>query len=145
MDNTDKKILKILTSDARLSARHIAIKLGLSTVTVLSRIKKMEKSKMIKGYTAELNHEKLGYDLTAIIEVTAKKERLADIEKKLSSFDNLCAVYDITGTSDIIAIGKFKNRGQISKFVKEISSIPDIENTNTHIVLNTVKETFELT
>ena len=43
MDETDERILKNLMFDARLSARQLALKLGMSTVTILSRIKKLEK------------------------------------------------------------------------------------------------------
>ena len=46
LDKTDEKILRNLMVDARLSARQLALKLGMSTVTVLSRIKKMEKEKI---------------------------------------------------------------------------------------------------
>ncbi|HET6517345.1 MAG TPA: AsnC family transcriptional regulator, partial [Nitrosopumilaceae archaeon] len=59
MDKIDEKILKNLLVDARLSARQLSLKLGMSTVTVLSRIKKLEKEKIIKGYTSLLDHEKL--------------------------------------------------------------------------------------
>ena len=77
MDKTDEKILKNLLADSRLSARQLALKLGMSTVTVLSRIKKLEKNKVIKRYTAILEHEKLGYDLTAIIEIIANNRVVA--------------------------------------------------------------------
>ena len=43
MDETNEKILKNLMVDARVSARQLALKLGMSTVTILSRIKKLEK------------------------------------------------------------------------------------------------------
>lgn len=145
MDKIDQKILKNLIVDARLSARQLALKLEMSTVTILTRIKKLEKEKIIKGYTAIINHEKLGYDLTAIIEVVAKKDKLLDIETKLSKLENVCVVYDITGGTDIIVIAKFKNRNDVSEFVKGLYSIPHIENTNTHIALNTIKEDFRLT
>lgn len=144
MDKIDEKILKNLLVDARLSARQMAIKLGMSTVTILSRIKKLEKEKIIKGYTAIIDHEKLGYDLTAIIEIIAKKD-IVDIEEKLSKFENVCGVYDITGNTDTIIIAKFKERGELSTFVKSLSSMPNVENTITHVVLNTAKEDFRLT
>ncbi|MFB5624716.1 MAG: Lrp/AsnC family transcriptional regulator, partial [Nitrosopumilus sp.] len=51
MDETDEKIIKHLLVDARQSARQLALKLGLSTVTVLSRIKKLEKAKIIQRYS----------------------------------------------------------------------------------------------
>lgn len=144
LDETDKKILRNLLVDARQSARQLALNLGMSTVTVLSRIKKMEKEKIIHGYTAIIDHEKIGYTLTAIIEIMAKNDKIVDIEKELSKFENVCGVYDITGSTDTIIIAKFKERNELSKFVKGLASIPNVENTITHVVLNTAKEDFRL-
>ena len=144
MDKVDEKILKHLMMDARLSARQLALKLGMSTVTILSRIRKLEKEKIIKGYTTLIDHEKLGYDLTAIIEIIAKKDIL-DIEDKLSKMDNVCGVYDITGNTDTVIIAKFKERNELSAFVKSLSAMANVENTITHVVLNTAKEDFRLT
>jgi len=145
MDKIDEKILKNLLVDARLSARQLSLKLGISTVTVLSRIRKLEKEKIIKGYTSVLNHEKLGYDLTAVIEIIAKKDKIVQVEDELSEIENVCAVYDVTGTTDTLLIAKFKGREDLSKFIKNLSATPNVENTITHVVLNTVKEDFRLT
>ncbi len=145
MDKIDEKILKNLLVDARLSARQLSLKLGMSTVTILSRIKKLEKAKIIKGYAALLDHEKLGYDLTAVIEIIAKKDKIVQVEDELSEIENVCAVYDVTGNTDTLIIAKFKGREDLSKFVKNLSSILNVENTITHVVLNTVKEDFRLT
>jgi DNA-binding Lrp family transcriptional regulator len=144
MDETDEKILKNLMFDARLSARQLALKLGMSTVTILSRIKKLEKMKIIKGYSALIDHERIGYALTAIIEIVAKNDKIVDIENEVSKFENVCGVYDITGSTDTIVIAKFKERNELSKFVKDLASIPNVENTITHVVLNTTKEDFRL-
>ncbi len=144
MDKTDEKILKNLLVDARLSARQLSLKLGMSTVTILSRIKKLEKAKIIKGYTSLLNHEKLGYDLTAVIEIIAKKDKLVQVEDELSGIENVCAVYDVTGNTDTLIIAKFKGREDLSKFIKNLSAISNVESTITHVVLNTVKEDFRL-
>ena len=145
LDTLDKKILNNLTVDARQSARQLALKLGVSTVTILSRMKKLEKNKIILGYTVTIDHEKIGYSLTAIIEIMAKKDKIVDIEEKVSKFENVCGVYDITGTTDTIIIAKFKERNELSTFVKGLASIPNVENTITHVVLNTAKEDFRLT
>lgn len=145
LDETDKKILKNLMMDARLSARQLALKLGMSTVTILSRIKKLEKEKIIKGYTTLIDHEKLGYTLTAIIEIIAKKDKIMDMEVELSKIENICAVYDITGSTDTLIVAKFRERNELSEFVKGLSGIPNVENTITHVVLNTAKEDFRLT
>jgi len=144
MDETDERILRHLMVDARISARQLALKLGMSTVTILSRIKKLEKMKIIKGYSALIDHEKIGYSLTAVIEMVAKNDKVIDIENEISKFENVCGVYDITGSTDTIIIAKFKERNELSKFVKDLASIPNVENTITHVVLNTTKEDFRL-
>lgn len=58
LDETDERILKNLLVDARQSARQLALKLGISTVTVLSRIKKLEKEKIIRGYTTIIDQDR---------------------------------------------------------------------------------------
>ena len=52
--------------------------------------------------------------------------------------------YDITGSTDTIVIAKFKERDGLSRFVKDLAAIPNVENTITHVVLNTTKEDFRL-
>jgi DNA-binding Lrp family transcriptional regulator len=142
MDETDVKILGKLLSDARLSYRKIADEIGVSPPTVLARVKKLENDSVIKFYSAVLDHEKLGYDLTAIIEVTSIKGKIAEVEKHIAKFPNVCAVYDITGLTDMVVVAKFKNRAQLSNFVKKDLALPYVERTNTHVVLITVKEDF---
>ncbi len=140
MDDRDTKILQHLLVDARQSARHLAHKLGVSTVTMISRIKKLEESKIIQGYSARLDHDLLGYDITAIIEIKTREGKMLEIESTIAKQDNVIAVYDITGDTDTIVIAKFKDRKLMSKFVKNLLTIPNVKNTITHVVLNTIKE-----
>jgi DNA-binding Lrp family transcriptional regulator len=142
LDEIDLKILRQVLKDARMSYRKIADEIDVSPPTVLSRVQKLEKDKIIKSYHAVIDHEKLGYDLTAIIEVTAVKGKITEVEKHISKFPNVCAVYDITGLTDMLIVAKFKNREELSKFVKKDMSLPYIDRTNTHVVLITVKEDF---
>ena len=144
MDETDVKILKRLLHDARMSYRRVADEIGISPPTVLARVGKLEKGGIIKSYSALLDHEKLGYDLTAIIDITATKGKIVDLESQIAKFPNVCAVYDITGLTDMTIIAKFKNRAELSNFVKRDLSLPYVERTNTHVVLITVKEDFRL-
>ena len=140
IDDRDIKILNHLLTDARQSARQLAHRLDISTVTVITRLKKLEENKIIRGYSARLNHELLGYEITAIIEIKTTQGKMLEIENKIAKQDNVIAVYDITGDADIVVIAKFKNRNSLSSFVKKLSAVPNVENTLTHIVLNTIKE-----
>jgi DNA-binding Lrp family transcriptional regulator len=145
LDETDVEILKALTLDARLSSRQIAKQCGISIGTVLSRIKRMENEGIIRGYSALLDHEKLGYELTVISEITVSKGRLLEVENEIARLPNVCCVYDVTGLIDAIIVAKFKNREELGKFTKRLLTIPYVERTNTHVVLTSIKEDFRIT
>jgi Lrp/AsnC family transcriptional regulator, regulator for asnA, asnC and gidA len=140
MDDKDIEILKHLSVDGRQSARQLSHRLGVSTVTILTRIKKLEAENIIQGYSVRLNHDLLGFDITAIIEIKTNEGKMLEIENEIAKYDSTIAVYDITGDADVVIIAKFKNREFLSGFIKKISAIPNVENTLTHLVLNTIKE-----
>jgi len=144
LDETDVKILKALTVDARLSSRQIAKQCDVSIGTVLSRIRKMENEGIIKGYSTLLDHEKLGYELTVVSEITVSKGRLLEMESEIARFPNVCSVYDVTGELDAMIVAKFKDREELSKFTKRLLALPYVERTNTHVVLTTIKEDFRI-
>lgn len=144
LNETDKKILKNLLDDARFSSRQIAKNVGVSVGTVLSRIKRMEENGLIKGYSVILDHEKLGYELTVVTEITVSKGRLVEMENEIAKMPGVCSVYDVTGLTDAVIIAKFKSREDLGKFTKHLLSLPYVERTNTHVVLTTVKENFSL-
>jgi DNA-binding Lrp family transcriptional regulator len=144
LDETNVKILKALTEDARLSSRQIAKQCGISIGTALSRTRKMEEEGIIKGYAALLDQEKLGYELTVMTEITVSKGRLLEMENEIARIPNVCGVYDLTGLSDAAIIAKFKSREELSKFTKRLLSLPFVERTNTHVVLTTIKEDFRI-
>ena len=144
LNETDVKILQSLLEDARFSSRQIAKKVGVSVGTVLARIKKMERDGIIKSYSALLDHEKLGYELTVVTEITVSKGRLVETEKEIAKIPNVCSVYDVTGLTDAVIIAKFKGRSDLGQFTKRLLALPYIERTNTHVVLTTVKEDYRL-
>jgi DNA-binding Lrp family transcriptional regulator len=143
-DELDRKIIRELLADSRLSYRQIARRIGISPGTVLKRIKRLEGVGIIKYYTVVLDHEKLGYDLAAIIELTISKGKLIDVEKEIAKYRSVLGVYDVTGTTDAIILAKFKTRRELNNFVKKILAMELVERTNTRVILNTIKEDFRL-
>jgi len=143
LDRLDWEILRELAHNSRQSLRKIARKLGVSVNTVSSRIKELEKKGIIKKYTIVIDYEKLGFDLTAIIEVSILKGKLIDVENEIAKLPGVCAVYDVTGLTDAMIIARVKNRRELNSLVKTILKMDYVDKTNTHVVLNTVKESFE--
>lgn len=144
IDDTDRKILAELIRDCRKSYRAIARRAGISVGTALTRIRKMEKAGVIKGYAAILDQEKLDYQLTVIAEITVSRGKLLEMEEAIGRLPNTCAVYDVTGLTDAVVIAKFHSREELSKFTKGLLAMPFVDRTNTHVVLTTVKEDFRL-
>jgi DNA-binding Lrp family transcriptional regulator len=144
VDELDRKILQSYLMDARLSYRELGLKLGVSTTTIQSRTNKLEKAGIIRGYSAVFDHEKVGFQLTAITEVSVAKGKLLEMEREVAKMPQVLAVYDVTGLTDAIVIAKFKSRDELSKFTKALLAMPFVERTNTHMVLTTVKEDFRL-
>ena len=140
LDVTDVKILKALVAEARLSSRQIARKTNVSVGTALSRIRRLEREGVVKGYSAVIDHQKLGYELTVIIEITVSKGKLLVVEKEIAKSTNVCGVYDVTGLTDAMIIAKFRSRQELSNFIKGLLAMPYVERTNTHFVLTTIKE-----
>lgn len=144
LDETDLKILREYNLDSRQSYHKISEKLGVSVGTVRARTQKLESSRVIKSYTVMLDYEKLGYSLTAITEVTVSKGKLIETEVEIAKWPQVCAVYDITGLTDVLVIAKFRGRDELSAFTKKVLGLPNVERTNTHLVLNSTKEDFRM-
>ena len=140
LDSTDRKILNVIVENSRLSLRQIAKKIGVSVATVMHRMNKLEKEKIIKKYTAKIDYEKVGYDVEVIIEVKISKGKLFEVEKKIAHHPNVAAIYDITGTSDAIILARFPTRRQMDNFLKKIQTYEFVERTETKLILNTIKE-----
>lgn len=104
----------------------------------------MEKAGIIRGYSVIIDHEKIGFQLTAITEVSVAKGKLLELEREVAKIPQVLAVYDVTGLTDAIVIAKFKKREDLGKFTKTLLAMPFVERTNTHMVLTTVKEDFRL-
>ena len=144
IDETDKRIISEYLKDARISYREVAKRLQLAVGTVLTRTKKLENDGTIESYSAILNHDKLGYDIIAISEITVSKGKLTEVENAIAKLSPTCAVYDVTGENDVIIISKFRSREEMSNFTKKLLSMSNVERTNSKLVLNTVKEDFRL-
>ncbi len=140
IDDTDIIILKELQEDFTTSYRDIAKKLNLSVGTVHNRVKKLKEMGVIKSFSAILDAEKLGFELTAILLMQVEGGDIIEVERSIAKSRSVMAVYDTTGEFDIIAIAKFRSRDELNSFIKETLKMGSIKRTVTSIALNVVKE-----
>jgi Lrp/AsnC family transcriptional regulator for asnA, asnC and gidA len=140
LDGLDRGILEELNVDARRSHREIAERLKVSPTTIVMRIERMERDGIIRGYVPLLDDEALGWELSATIGIRISKGKLREVEERLAKDPRAYAIYDVTGDFDALLIGRFRDRRDLDRFVKHALQDPQVERTNTQVVLNRVKE-----
>ena len=139
-ENLDQKILNALLDDGRASLRSLGEDLDVSVTTVSNHISNLEDDGVIEGYAPVVDYGELGYDVTAILQLKVEGSALPDITDRLQEHKHMVTVYETTGDHDIIAIGKFTDTDHMNDQIKELLVDPDINESNTSVVLNTVVE-----
>lgn len=139
-ENLDAELINELLGDGRASLRTLAEKLDVSVTTVSNHIQDLEDSGVIKGYTPLLDYEKLGYDVTAVIQLKVEGSALPDITERLEGHKQMTSVYEVTGDYDIIAVAKFTDTDGMNEQIKTLLTDPEINETNTSVVLNAAVE-----
>jgi len=140
IDELDKKILKALNKNARMSFRKIAKELNISPATFHNKIKKLENSGVLKGYIPLIDIESLGFNLIAVIALRVNQEKDNEVQDAISKFPQIGAIYEVTGDWDLILICYFRGRKDLTDFIKKKLQLKNIERAVTHLVLNVVKE-----
>ena len=144
LDAVDLQIVSLLQEDSRLSFNKLANKLGVSVGTAYNRVKNLEATGVVKGYTVVLDPTKLGFELTAIILIQAAGRHLAEVEKEIAKTANVVAVYDIAGEYDAAVVAKFKDRTSLNDYLKNLLATPYVKRTVTNVALNIVKEELQV-
>ncbi|MEH7106920.1 Lrp/AsnC family transcriptional regulator, partial [Bacillus sp. JJ1764] len=136
IDNTDIKILKELQQDSRLSIRELSKRVNLSPPSVTDRIRKLEDSKIIEGYTIKINEEALGLDIQCIIQIDIKNSEFEKFKKFIYNHPRVNFCYRIAGHSCILVKLSVKSISEIEEFVDSIASLN--ATTSTHIIFSRV-------
>ena len=140
IDDLALKIVRALNQNARKSYREVAKEVGTSATAVINKVRKLEESGAIKGYIPVVDPGHFGIELVAIVALRISKGKLLETQQRISSDRRVAAVYDITGEWDSLVIGYFKGRDDLNDFIKGVLSLPFIDRTVTHLVLNIVKD-----
>ncbi|MDX1747288.1 MAG: HTH-type transcriptional regulator Lrp [Halobacteriales archaeon] len=145
-EHLDEQLINALLADGRASLRSLAEELDVSVTTVSNHLSDLEEEGVIRGYTPIVDYGALGYDVTAVIQLKVEGSALPDITDRLQGHKHMVSVYEVTGDHDIVAIGKFRDTDGMNNQIKELLTDPDIKESNTSVVLNTVVENsqFEL-
>lgn len=140
IDDTDRRIVNALLSDGRASARDIAAETGVAATTVSKRLDELEANDIVAGYTATVDYEELGYDITAVFHLSVDGDGLGAVVERLRDHSRMVGVYEVTGNHDIVAIGKFTDTDEMNAEIKALLTDANVKAANTSVVLNAVRE-----
>ncbi len=144
LDQTDRKILYILQTNAKVTNAKLAQEVGLSPAPTLERVKKLESLGILKSYHAMLDHTKVGLGVQTFVQVflhSHKKTVLDSFVEKINKISNVIECHHITGSCDFLlkVIATDINAYQ-KLLLEEISEIEEISNMQSMVILSTEKD-----
>ena len=138
IDNLDKQILSLLMKDATLSYTEIAKKLIVSGGTIHVRMKKLKELGIVKGAHLEVDHAKVGYDITAFLGIYLEKgSEYKDAVKHLKTIPEIVELHYSTGSYSMFAKIICRDTKNLREVLNEkIQTISGVQRTETFISLD---------
>jgi Lrp/AsnC family leucine-responsive transcriptional regulator len=140
IDDKDKKIIDILTVSGRESSSSISEKTGISVPTVIDRIKKLQDSGIIKGYSAIVDTKKIGLDISALITIISESSNKYTLFIDRANKENdIEKCFTTTGNGSHVLLVNTKNTESLEKLLRKIQQWPGVSRTETQIILTSFK------
>ena len=144
LDTIDKKILAFLQQNAKMNVKEIALKIGLTQTPTYERIKRLEKTKIIKNYTAQINREKIGLDLVGFCQVSLQvhsKNLISQFENAITKMPEIIGCYHIAGNFDYLLKIVTPSIKSYQLFLRnKLSVLESVDNVQSNFVMSEVKE-----
>ena len=143
LDETNKKILRILQENSSITNSDLAKEVGLAPATTLERVKKLELSGVIKGYVALVDQKKIGKEITAFVEISMNNHSAASIKefsRDVSALPEVLECHHIAGDKDFLLKVVTENIDSYRIFaLDKLASIPGTGNVCTFFSLASTK------
>ncbi|MGI9350426.1 MAG: Lrp/AsnC family transcriptional regulator [Rhizobiaceae bacterium] len=144
LDDYDRKILRSISSNGRISVTELAKEIGLSKTPCQMRLRRLEEQGIITGYQAILDPIKLGLDHIAFVEVKLNDTReaaLKEFNKRVTALAEVEQCHMIAGSYDYLLKVRTHNMRDYRRILGEvISSLPHVANTSTFVSMEAVKD-----
>jgi DNA-binding Lrp family transcriptional regulator len=140
LDDLDRAILDALLADGRATIRDVATEVGAATATVTQRLDAIEQQGVVEGYVPRLDYAELGFPLTAVFHLSVDGEGIADVVERLGDHDRMIDVYEVTGSHDVVAVGKFADVQSMNAQIVDLVTDPQVTGVSTNVVRDIVRE-----
>jgi Lrp/AsnC family leucine-responsive transcriptional regulator len=144
MDNIDKKIIKELQLNARISNEELAEKVNLSASPCLRRVKKLEQSGVLTGYTAVVDQQLCGLGMNVFLSVRLEKpdkQIMQNFEQAIAQLDEILECYLMTGNRDYLLKVVSNDLKSYEAFIRDkFSNLPGISSIESSFAFGHVKQ-----
>lgn len=137
MDDLDRRLLDCLRQDARESTAALARKLQLSRSTVQARIKRLEDTGVIAGYTVRLNEDVSARMIRAHVMLSVSPKLAANVVHALKRMEGVRALHTISGVYDMIALTAAETMERMDALIDRIGALEGVERTTTSVLMTT--------
>ncbi len=137
MNQAETHLLSLLRENARISTSALARKLSISRSTVQNRIRKLEQSGIIKGFTVEYGDEYEKALVSAHVLIMVHQKLTARTNRELHAMAQVKSVYAISGDYDLIAMVQTETTEGLSAILDDIGNLEGVERTNSSLILET--------
>ena len=135
IDETDQRILTMLEADGRATLAQLAQATGLSVSATQSRVQKLEKRGVIKGYRAVLDYELRGLPISAFVSVTPLDySQEADIPGKLHELEGVVSCYSIAGAPSFMLVVRVSSPSKLEELLNRIHRTVPVSTESTVIL-----------
>ena len=146
LDLTDRKILTVLQADGRISNTELSRKVGLSESPCLRRVRNLEEDGVIAGYSALLDHRKLGLEMGAYVQVNLDQRTEADTNAFVQAVRKAPWIVEcvaISGTHDYLLKVAARNIDHFGELIlKKLLRFPGVTDVVSNLVLASIKDNF---
>jgi DNA-binding Lrp family transcriptional regulator len=139
MDDLDQQLIALLRQDARLSVADLAHKLKVSRGTVTNRLRKLEDTQVIVGYTVRLKPEAQTERIRAWMGVLVEGNQTRLVIASLLGEPAVAALHDTNGRWDLLAELEVATMAELSRALERIRLVSGIRGTETSILLNSYR------
>jgi DNA-binding Lrp family transcriptional regulator len=143
LDRIDRRILRNLLADGRMTNVELARRVGISAPPCLRRVRALEEAGMIRGYHADLAPEALGYAVTVFAQVGLSSQAEADLkafERLVGTWPEVREAYMLAGETDFLLRIVAPDWDSYQRFLSaRLTSAPNVSHVKSALMLRMSK------
>lgn len=148
LDKIDRKILRVLQQDGRISFTELGERVGLSTSPCTERVRRLERNGVITGYHARLDPQLVGAGLLVFVEISLAYKS-GDIFEEFRNaalrLPNVLECHLVSGDFDYLIKARISEMASYRKLLgNTLLTMPHVRDSKSYLVMEEVKETLEL-